>query len=204
MVGNDPIFPLSALTDPIWDYVALGHIHRHQDLHQGQHPPVVYSGSIERIDFGEEHEDKGFVWAEVAKGATTYTFVPVPARRFVTIRLDAREGDLLALLDRELDQCDVQDAIVRVIVTVSADASDLIDERQIRERLQAAYMIAGITRDEVRAAVRTRDSGLTEHLGPLQALERYILANPEYAERQQALLARAQLLLQELQQELRV
>ena len=122
MVGNDPIFPLSALTNPIWDYVALGHIHRHQDLHQGQHPPVVYSGSIERIDFGEEHEDKGFVWAEVAKGATTYTFMPVPARRFVTLRLDAREGDLLVLLDQELDHCDVQDAIVRVIVTVPADA----------------------------------------------------------------------------------
>ena len=82
--------------------------------------------------------------------------------------------------------------------------SDLIDERQIRDRLHTAYMVAGITRDEVKAAVRTRDSGLTENLGPLQALERYILANPEYAERQQALLGRAQLLLQELQQELRV
>jgi exonuclease SbcD len=31
MVGNDPVFPLSALTDPVWDYVALGHNHRHQD-----------------------------------------------------------------------------------------------------------------------------------------------------------------------------
>jgi exonuclease SbcD len=204
MVGNDPISPLSAFTDPIWDYVALGHIHRHQDLHPGQHPPVVYAGSIERIDFGEEHEDKGFVWAEVSQGATTYTFVPVPARRFITLRLDARQGDPLTLLDQELEQCDVRDAIVRVIVTVPADASDLIDERQMRDRLHAAYVIAGITRDEVKAAARTRDSGLTEHLGPLQALERYILANPEYAERQHDLLARAQLLLQELQQELRV
>ena len=98
----------------------------------------------------------------------------------------------------------MQDAIVRVVVTVLAEQSDLIDERQIRERLHAAYLIAGITRDEVKAAARTRDSGLTEHLGPLQALERYMLANPEYADRQNDLLARAQLLMQELQQELRV
>lgn len=204
MVGNDPILPLSSMTDPVWDYVALGHIHRHQDLHQGEHPPVVYSGSIERIDFGEEHEDKGFVWAEVTKGRTAYTFITVPARRFVTLRLDAREGDPLALLDQELAGSDVRDAIVRVIVTVPADQSDLLDERQIRDRLHEAYLVAGVTRDEVKAATRTRDSALTENLGPLQALERYILTNPEYADRQQALLARAQLLLQELQQELRV
>ena len=69
MVGHDPVIPLSALTNPAWDYVALGHIHRHQDLHQGAQPPVVYAGSIERIDFGEEREDKGFVWAQVEKGA---------------------------------------------------------------------------------------------------------------------------------------
>jgi DNA repair protein SbcD/Mre11 len=204
MVGNDPILPLSAFTNPAWDYVALGHIHRHQDLHQGEHPPVVYAGSIERIDFGEEHEDKGFVWAEVSKGHTTYTFMPVPARRFMTLRLDARDGDPLALLDQELAHADVRDAVVRVIVTVPADQSDLLDERQIRDRLHEAYLIAGVTRDEVKAATRTRDSALTETLGPLQALERYILTNPEYADRQQALLARAQLLLQELQQELRV
>ena len=40
MVGHDPILPLSVLTNPAWDYVALGHIHRHQDLHHGAQPPV--------------------------------------------------------------------------------------------------------------------------------------------------------------------
>ncbi len=201
MVGHDPIIPLSALTYPAWDYVALGHIHRHQDLNEGQHPPVVYSGSIERIDFGEEREDKGFVWAEVGKGRTTYTFVPVPARPFVTIRLDAEEGDPLVLLDAELEQRDVTDAVVRVIITVMAEQGDLIQERQIRERLSAAYLVAGIVTEEVQAAPRSRDSELTESLGPIQALERFISTNPDYADRQEALLERAQLLLQEIREE---
>jgi exonuclease SbcD len=204
MVGHDPLIPLSALTNPVWDYVALGHIHRHQDLHAGQHPPVVYAGSIERIDFGEEGEEKGFVFAEVEKGCTTYTFVPTPARRFVTIRLDAREGEPVALLEQELTQIDVQDAVVRVIVTLPAEQRDVLAERQLRERLQDAYLVAGITTEEIKAATRARDAGLTEVLGPLQALERYILANPEYAERQQALLERAQALLHELNEELTV
>ncbi len=201
MVGHDPIIPLSVLTHPAWDYVALGHIHRHQDLNEGQHPPVVYSGSIERIDFGEEREDKGFVWAEVSKGNTQYTFVPVPARPFVTLRLDAQEGDPLVLLDAELERRDVTDAIVRVIITVTAEQSDLIQERQIRERLKAAYLVAGIAKEEIKAAPRSRDSELTEALGPMQALERYIASNPDYADRQQALLERAQLLLQEIREE---
>jgi DNA repair protein SbcD/Mre11 len=202
MVGHDPILPLSTLTNPVWDYVALGHIHRHQDLHQGAQPPVVYSGSVERIDFGEEREEKGFVWAQVDKGHTTYDFIPVPARRFVTLRLDAQQGDPLQQLDQELMQRDVKDAVVRVILTVSPEHSDLIDERQIRDRLREAYLLAGIIKEEIKAPARSRDSGLTEVLGPLQAVERYIVSHPEYAERQQALLERAQLLLQELQEEL--
>jgi exonuclease SbcD len=201
MVGHDPISPLSVLTHPAWDYVALGHIHRHQDLNAGQHPPVVYSGSIERIDFGEEREDKGFVWAEVRKGATTYTFVPVPARPFVTLRLDAQEGDPLVLLDAELERREVTDAIVRVIITVTSEQSDLIPERQIRERLKAAYLVAGIIKEEIKAVPRSRDSELTELLGPMQALERYLASNPDYADRQQALLERAQHLLREIREE---
>lgn len=201
MVGHDPIIPLSVLTNPVWDYVALGHIHRHQDLNEGQHPPVVYSGSIERIDFGEEREDKGFVWAEVRKGSTTYEFVPVPARPFVTIRLDAQDGDPLVLLDAELERRDVTDAVVRVIITVMAEQGDLIQERQIRERLSAAYLVAGIVKEEIEATPRSRDSELTEALGPIQALERFISTNPDYADRQEALLERAQLLLQEIREE---
>jgi exonuclease SbcD len=202
MVGSDPILPLSALTHPAWDYVALGHIHRHQDLHPGAQPPVVYAGSIERIDFGEEHEAKGFVWAQVDKGHTTYAFVEVAARRFVTIQVDAQYGDPLALLEQALAQHDIKDAVVRVLITVPAERSDVLDERRIRERLRDAYLIAGIVKDEIRAPVRTRDEGLTEALGPLQALERYILSHPEYAGRQQALLERARLLLQDMQEEL--
>lgn len=202
MVGYDPILPLSALTHPAWDYVALGHIHRHQDLHQGQQPPVVYAGSIERIDFGEEHEEKGFVWAEVEKGDTTYTFIPLPARRFVTLRLDAQCGDPLDLLEQELTQHDITDAIVRLIITVSPEQTERLDERRLRERLQRAYLIAAIVKEEVKAPPRSRDASLTESLSPLQALERYLMAHPEYADRQGALMQRAQFLLREMQEDL--
>ena len=45
MLGRDAAVRLAALADPRWDYVALGHIHKHQCLTQVA-PPVIYSGSI--------------------------------------------------------------------------------------------------------------------------------------------------------------
>ena len=86
------IRPLRLLKDPSWDYVALGHIHRHQALEAERLPPVVCPGSVERIDFGEEREDKGSVIAEVERGRCSWMFHKLDARRFVTSRANA-DGD---------------------------------------------------------------------------------------------------------------
>ena len=70
MLGADLVLPGSLVRDPRLDYVALGHIHKAQDLNQNAHPPVIYPGSIERVDFGEAADDKFFVIAEVTRGKT--------------------------------------------------------------------------------------------------------------------------------------
>jgi DNA repair protein SbcD/Mre11 len=46
-----------------FDYVALGHIHKPQWL--GAHRHVRYSGSIERMDLGEQGEQKGVVVVDI-------------------------------------------------------------------------------------------------------------------------------------------
>ena len=70
MLGSDWLVPASLVRDPRLDYVALGHIHKPQDLNQGAHPPVIYPGSIERVDFGEASDPRYFVIADVSRGAT--------------------------------------------------------------------------------------------------------------------------------------
>ncbi len=92
MLGRDISIGADDLNAPAFDYVALGHIHKHQAL--GLHPPVVYSGSPERVDFGEAEEEKGFVWIEIEKSgggarSTNWKFIELPARRFETLRIDA-------------------------------------------------------------------------------------------------------------------
>ncbi len=70
MLGADLVLPGSLVRDARLDYVALGHIHKPQDLNENAHPPVIYPGSIERVDFGEAGDDKFFIIAEVEKGNT--------------------------------------------------------------------------------------------------------------------------------------
>ena len=46
--GTDPLLLPSQLAIEPFDYVALGHLHRYQDLNASGYPSVVYAGSIER------------------------------------------------------------------------------------------------------------------------------------------------------------
>ena len=113
MIGRDVVTLKSTLADPALDYVALGHIHKHQSLNDGGYPPVVYAGSLERIDFGEEGQPKGFCWVELARGATSWRFVELAARRLVTIRTDVREAlSALASLQQAVAAHDITDAVV--------------------------------------------------------------------------------------------
>ncbi|GAI72228.1 unnamed protein product, partial [marine sediment metagenome] len=93
IIGNDPVFSTQLLAQKEFDYVALGHIHKFQDLNPNDDIPVVYPGSIERINFGEEKEDKGFCLVNIGKGKTSYEFIPVPARRFITIDSVIPQGE---------------------------------------------------------------------------------------------------------------
>ena len=51
--GRTSCLPGGLVKDKRLSYVALGHIHKAQDLNEGAQPPVIYPGSIERVDFGE-------------------------------------------------------------------------------------------------------------------------------------------------------
>ena len=72
-MGNDPMYDMQTFDLPGIDFVALGHIHKHQVLNRN--PTVVYAGSIDRVDFGEQDEDKGWVYVEIPeKGRAEWEF----------------------------------------------------------------------------------------------------------------------------------
>ena len=178
MIGRDTIISLSVLNKPAWDYVAMGHIHKHQDVNPGQYPSVVYSGNLERIDFGEEREAKGFCWVNVIRGATTWEFIPVKARKFITIEADAtKDGDTpteAAL--RAIERTEIEDAVVRVRVKMLQSQEILFKAKEIEKALQNAQYVVGISKD-IQRDIRTR-IGIQkpESLPPAELLRTYLVS----------------------------
>ncbi|RMG66011.1 MAG: exonuclease SbcCD subunit D [Chloroflexi bacterium] len=179
MLGRDTVVKLSSLHLEAWDYVALGHIHKHQDVNQGKYPGVVYSGSLERIDFGEESEPKGFCWIEAQRGNTRWRFEPMRSvRPFVSIYADAtRDGDQPtdAVL-REIARREIRDAVVRVRVKLLQHQETMLQLGAIEAALGDAYFIAGISRDVQRDARSRIGIQNPETLSPEALLERYLLS----------------------------
>ena len=177
MLGRDVAVLPGTLADPVWDYVALGHIHSHQNMNPGGYPAVVYSGSLERIDFGEEHDPKGFCRVNLIRGETTYEFVELPARPFVTIRVDVRgQPDPTEAVIGEIRHYDVTDAVVRVIIIATPENEPLLRERDIKNALSQAAFVAAIQRD-IEYPIRSRlGVARPEELTPIELLERYLNA----------------------------
>ena len=178
MIGRDTIIKLGVLNKPAWDYVALGHIHKHQDVNPGQYPSVVYSGNLERIDFGEEREAKGFCWVNVRRGATTWEFIPVKARRFITIDVDAtKDGDAptdAAL--RAIERTEIKDAVVRVRIKLLQSHESLFKIKEVEKALQDAQYVVGISKDvqrDVRSRIGLRKA---ESLTPAELLHTYLVS----------------------------
>ena len=195
MLGRDVQVDLGALADPRWDYVALGHIHKHQNLTRSRDdaPAVVYSGSLERIDFGEEGDTKGFCWVELARGQTDWRFIKVDARPMLTLRVDCRETShpTQKVLDA-MKRHRLRDAVVRLVVQLRPETETLLKDAAIVDQLKRAgvFHIAGI-RKEVERQDRSRLDVSPEGLTPLELLDRYFRSRDIEPARREALLERA-------------
>ena len=184
MIGQDHVLLQSDLAGRPVDYVALGHIHRRQELSTSG-PPMVYAGSLQRVDFGEEdHEAKGFYvldldpTAQLGDRVTALELRPVQARSFVTIDQAVDEDDLdpTATVLRAIGRHHVRGAIVRVRVTTPASTAAMLRERDIRRALEeaGAHTVASFSR-EVEREQRTRLGAVSlEGRTPTQVLELYL------------------------------
>lgn len=196
-VGKGFTVPLALLAHRAYQYVALGHVHKHQVL--CQQPLMIYPGSPERVDFGEEDEPKGFVLAEVSCTGSCYEFVPLPARRFCTLRIDltgeSNDLGLQAKLLHKIETTQIAGAIVRLIYRIRPAQAEYIDTSALHQAMSAAfsYTIA----PELLRRERTRLPGLDlHHPEPLQTLDRYLSTRPDLAEIRVDLLKAAQQLVQ--------
>ncbi len=199
---NEPQVPVSELARPgVFDYVALGHIHKYQDLNKGQQPPVVYAGSPDCIDFGERDEKKGYVLVELAKGNTTYGRVEIEgARRLVEIDAEADNDTPTETILEEIGRHELRNNIVRLTYHLSPERVPLVREKEVREALAPAFLIVAV-RADVRRDQVARSRLLTETLEPLAALGHFLDTTEKGRKRKPELMPYAELLMDELRRE---
>ncbi len=202
MLGHELVLGGRIVSDKRLDYVALGHIHKQQSLAaKGSHPPIVYPGSIERIDFGEAKEKKGFVIAEIAKGHTDWDFVPLSTRRFLDIAVDTPEaGTFMQDLMSQLPQAErVREAVCRVQLTYPVDWEALLDEKQIIDHFDEAFSLSIQKRRLSEKRARLGDTVAVESLSRMELLETYWYSTGLESEEVKAMQALAKEILAEEQ-----
>ncbi|MEK7142649.1 MAG: exonuclease SbcCD subunit D, partial [Patescibacteria group bacterium] len=205
MIGSDVVIPIEVFKKSPFNYIGLGHLHKHQVLQDN--PPIIYSGSIERIDFGEEKEDKGFILGKIIfdkqnKHKTNWQFIKTPARKFITIKanISSDEKDPTKKVLDKIDKENITDAVVKIIIESSLEKSAEISENRIRNKLVQANFIAGIIKEinvHERKQIHPGFSDELASLDPLGLLEKYLIVKKINKSHQHELVTSAQKLIEE-------
>lgn len=165
-----------------FDYIALGHMHRFQEL--SKDPLAIYPGSLEKVDFGEKNQEKGFVIVDLPQKKdkegigtsikpATYKLHPTSKRRFIELEFNLEEpkdpNEIFKEIENQKSKLD--GAIVRIVLTGAKATLNQLDHSRLKELLSSTYYYA--THTEFTDKKKTR-SELTVEVTPLKALEEYL------------------------------
>jgi len=183
MLGNDLVLSPSLVKDKRLDYVALGHIHKPQNLNgenppsnNTNQPPIVYPGSIERVDFGEARDDKFFVILELEKGNTKIEWRRLDhIRKFIDkkVTLSSELSVMNDLLKAIPSKTEIKDAIFRLIIDYPIDLEAFIDESMLRAAASEAFEFHLVKRPQIQARVRIPEDRSVSDLSPFDLLDIY-------------------------------
>ncbi len=140
--------PSSSLKPEEFDYVALGHIHLHQRIKGYEN--MYYSGSIDRMTFGEAEEEKGFIVVEIERDKPLKTkFIPVSAlKMIVTPKLDINSEEPLNSIINYFEEIDIEESLIRIRGKTSAsgwrklrEGFSNLDRYLLAERKAVGYRV---------------------------------------------------------------
>ena len=177
MLGNDLVLTGSLVKNPKLSYVAMGHIHKPQDVNEGHQPPVIYPGSIERVDFGEAKEDRYFVIADVENGRDTEVewIQLTGVRKFIDRRavLTSSESVTESLKAALPKPKEMSEAIIRLVVEYPREWESLIDESALRKYAADAFEFHFVKRPQIESRVRIDEGQVVSSLSPMDLLGQY-------------------------------
>ena len=178
-IGADYMFPAQFFARPEFEYVALGHVHKDQVLIES--PPVIYSGSLERVDFGEKDDVKGFYVIEIEPSKFQgnrlkgYKKIAVSARNFreYIINIPKETEFPVNTIEEALNSNEIKDSIARITIESTREHYESINDPKIKSILSnAKYLVS--TELKLISEKKINDIQISENLGIVDSFEKYL------------------------------
>lgn len=186
----EPIVSVECLEAADYDLVALGHIHRPQELKTVKN--TYYAGSINANNFNDEGQERGF-WIHnldlydieiplpFGDISVVSEFVKTPYREFITYKFT--DTDITAITLGNIDEVamntwrwngSTMGKIVRVLYECSAEKHKAFNAALLEKTLyeDGAFWVAGITPEKIETSADRND--LSRETDPEENLRMYL------------------------------
>ncbi len=120
---------------PDVDLAVFGHIHLHQTMHIGG-AEVVYCGAVERIDWGEKEDEKGFIVVSPFD-ERKWRFEKLPTRDMLKVKVEVSRGNPMQKILGAIP--DVTGKLVRLEIEIDEGLRSKVVDSEIADKLKDAF-----------------------------------------------------------------
>lgn len=180
----EPIIPVDALTAADYDLVALGHIHRPQQLFDRN---WYYSGAINALTFNDEGQERGFYIHNYEDGVWNSVFHRTPYREFKTTYLD--EADMQLINEGQYDivgmqhwKGNIDGKIVRVLYNCTFETNKAVNKALFERKLleDGAFQVTEINPQKISESADRQD--LSDVADPEENLKQWLIEKNKYSD----------------------
>lgn len=184
---NELILPLDMFKNI--DAVVMGHVHKHSIVSRS--PVVIYSGSMEKVGFGEKHHSKVSIVLDT-NNINKFEIINSKVRELHEMNFDYSEGEeyfkqqitdkILLDIEKFHMKYNLKESISRLIIKIKDDDLHFINHAKIKEKIlekKVKYMCPSqISTVSVR---QLRSKEITENVSGKMAMAAFIktLIEPE-------------------------
>ena len=169
------------------NYVILGHLHKQQIL-QKENPCIFYTGSLQRTDFNEEDQEKGYIIIDT--NLNQLNFYPIQTQNFYTLKIDIdkdllQNNSIINFIKDKININKIENSIMRVIINTIEELKLTIEEEQILRNYILDYQPKKLLfiKQNIKDNKRSRNEQLNELLTLDKALEIFYKDQPREEER---------------------
>lgn len=119
------------------DLALFGHVHLHQTK-EARGVPIIIAGALERIDWGERQNEKGFLVVDPANMKPEFHQLPTREMLEIQVKVEAGDKDPTRTILDEIPS-ELNDKMVRLIVELPSGMRPLIHADKIAEKVAPSF-----------------------------------------------------------------